>query len=1778
MYLKRLEIQGFKTFATRTVFEFRPGVTAVVGPNGSGKCLHGDALVTLVDGREVPIRDLVDKALSASQTVEVLDDGWVTRENPDRITILSLNPHTLRLEPRPVFGFVKREAPEELIRIRSRSGRTVTATPYHPLFTLEAGVLRALRADEIRPGIRIAIPRRLPVSNHDDQIDYTPFLQACTYEDGIYALNTSELQAWANASKDTFGTYTAWRREAQVPESQFAGLRDGQALNVAVLNQLAVAGNRPLPSYQWVKAHGHVRVALPPRLTQDFAYLLGLLIAEGANRDTHQIRFVNDDNLVNERYAHLIKQYFNVKTFGKRYKANAVDTIAVSRALSLVLERVFGFGINSHSAEKQVPPQILKASPATQWAFLSGLFEGDAHIHLVQSQKPAQLQPCIEYVTASERLARQVIGLLLRLGIFAQLRRKMKRATNSSNPQLRSYYAVYIYGHEQLRSIAEQVTFTGKKQAHIDALRELPRANNPNPDIVPGATTLVKQAVQAAGVSVKKYRQGRAKLAAYAEQRCEASRSGLLEVRQQIAELGTTPETASDILERLHTLATSDVYWDEVVELERITPDDPWVYDLSIAETHNFVADNIIVHNSNLADAVRWVLGEQSLTNLRCKRTEELLYAGGGRRAPAGLAEVSLTIDNSDRLLPLDFDEVTVTRRATRAGDNEYFINRARVRLRDLVEAVEPLGGSYTIINQGLVDAALTLRPEERRRLFEDAAEIGGFELRKAEALRRLRETEGNLQRVDDLLAELEPRLRSLKRQAGQARQHKDLTEELHGLQVQFYAAQWRAANTLCAATAAEVARTERDLDQARAAQAAIGTELHTLRAALRTRREALGALHERSADLHRQAEALQRDLAVGAERMAALTRRGEDLDRRRQELALRREEARTQAAAAAAEASRAEAELAERRATLRRAEAELADGEATRRELAQALRQAQDAAVRAASAVAQAASRAEQAVRQQERLAGDQADLDAAVAQAEQRLAATQAQVEQARADLAQSDQARAAAAEAERLARAEFEQVRAERAQADETRAAVRRALADAEARYDSLARLARSYAGAFAGVRAAMQWAERAGRSGFALVQSIIRTPAEIETAIETALGSRLQTIVVEHWEDAEDAIADLKRSGAGRATFLPLDTIRPAGSSRDNPGGDRKEDPTGRLLGIAADLVEYDPHYEPVVRQLLGRVLVVRDLPTARAELRKLSGGWTIVTLGGEQVNSGGAVTGGAQTKESGALRRERELRELPAQIDQRRSELEQTEQQRSALEQRSQRLTQQQRELEQRAREAQRAHDTARTGIEAATRRVEQANQELLWATQRRERLAADLAAVGAQITAAQAQVAEAEQAQAHAGQQLAALQGRQEAQNTADRAAQERLAGVRATVGEAEGQLRTQRALLAAQEQTQAQLTSQDEGLERETLTLVGERERYLAQHEQAELSHHALLVAIDDLRSQIDPAEASLHDDETRLADLEERETAATTTLLDAEAVHGRAALEAQRAIDRQEALFERAAADGIDVTRPLAPPPAFPQAAEGESAPATAVRADELQPAIDSLKLRILRLGVVNPLALAEYEEAAERHQFLSGQVSDLRQAGATLQELIAELDEAMQSRFQTTFDAVAVEFEQTFTQLFGGGSARLQLTNSGAERNGQAPEAEGAAPPPSRSAPGVDIIVRPPGKKQQNISLLSGGERSLTAAALLFAILRVNPSPFCILDETDAALDESNVGRFRDALRDLTANTQFILITHNRGTIEAADTLYGVTMGDDGGSKVMSLRVEEYVNAEA
>jgi chromosome segregation protein len=774
-------------------------------------------------------------------------------------------------------------------------------------------------------------------------------------------------------------------------------------------------------------------------------------------------------------------------------------------------------------------------------------------------------------------------------------------------------------------------------------------------------------------------------------------------------------------------------------------------------------------------------------------------------------------------------------------------------------------------------------------------------------------------------------------------------------------------------------------------------------------------------------------------------------------------------------------------------------------------------------------------------------------------------------------ADKANADALAYAEQSRADLDRLRAERARAEEAAALARRALLDAETRLETLARLQRDFAGTFAGVKAAMQWATAERRTGFALVSAIIRTPAQLETAVEVALGSRLQNIVVERWDDAEEAIAALKHGGQGRATFLPLDTIRP-------PTTDRRPPTAGNgVLGVAADLVEYEQQYRSVAQYLLGRTLVVDTLATAREELRRLPGGWTIVTLAGEQISGGGAVTGGAQLKESGTLRRERELRELPAQIDARRASVEELTAARAGLDERVSAAERTLREAESERRQAAQQHEQAREAQESARRAAERAEADLEWQRRRHDQAAADLGDLDAQTAAlGDERVAlDARLAEAHA--LVERLRADERGADEVEQRAMREIDSMRAAAAATEGEARAERALLQSHSQNIQRLDEQQAEAGRRRAALGQERAALDTQLQALDASHAGLLAQIDELRALIDPAEAELATLEQTQIELERQEADATAALLDGEAAHGRAAVEAQRARDRIDTLWERAAVDDIDIETAAQTTddrqPTTDEDVENQE-PRTENReteahsdlelkvSEDLQSKIENLKSKIHRLGVVNPLALEEYEEAAKRHTFLATQSDDLRRAGAALRELIAELDVAMRARFETTFRAVAEEFERSFTQLFGGGQAQLMLVSpngNGVEGNGVHDGMDGL---------GVEILARPPGKRPQILSLLSGGERSLTASALLFAILKVNPSPFCVLDEVDAALDEANVGRFRGALADLAQQTQFLLVTHNRGTIEAADTIYGVSMGDDSASKVLSLRLEELV----
>ena len=1165
---------------------------------------------------------------------------------------------------------------------------------------------------------------------------------------------------------------------------------------------------------------------------------------------------------------------------------------------------------------------------------------------------------------------------------------------------------------------------------------------------------------------------------------------------------------------------------------------------------------------SNIADAVRWVLGEQSLRPLRIKRTEDVIFAGSSARARQGLAEVSIVLDNSDGRLPLDFGEVTITRRAYRSGESEYRINNNKMRLRDILELLGKgqIGQrTYTVIGQGMIDKVLSLRPDRRRGLFEEAAGIGLYQRKRHEAANKLTATEGNILRVNDIINELGPRLQRLQRQAQRAQDYAVLTGELQELLTLWYGHRWEESQKALLLAEAQEAEDKAQLKVGRKHLAALEQRAGELRRRQLALRESLEDWHRQSSALHAQAEAQQRDLAVWAERLAALRRQRQAVLAEVPPLVAAREDEERRAGEAKATRSRLTTERAEHEARLAAVEERWTQRQRRRTALEEELATAQEAAYRCAAARAKARNRLVQIDERRAERRAEVQELERAIAQAQADGATHQ-------------ERAAALAAELEALDR-RAESLASQQAHRESQAAAAGARIEELAAQVQSLERerhglterlqlltdLRDSHAGYYDGVRFVLQagWPGVVGTAA-----SLMAVPPELETAIEVSLGGRLQDLVVETWADAERAIAGLCRQRAGRATFLPLDTLR----ARPAQGNATQLD---GVLGRANDLVSYDARHAAAFAHLLGRTLVARDLPAARRALAALRrddspvrGASQIVTLAGEVVRLSGAVTGGSGERgaRSGLLARERELRDLPGRIAALDQDLRVQQAELDAQRNRRETLLS---EAADRSRQAQaiavdRAAQEARIAEER--RAAERSEQELGWHQARIAQIAAELSDLDARETDRRAEATAAEERQ-QAGNALVETLRRQVRELDDEELAAD-LAAARAALAVSEERRRRASQSVEARGASIQRLAGQIAAKEEQAATLEAQIARLQAEIATAETARAALSQRLATLSTHIEPAETELRDLEAQRDGLVEETTAARRNLLQLETDASRAELAVQRCREALDTLRRQVDADLGEGALPEDKEAArqlwlrFEGADAGAMLPVTpALDVAALEQRLADLRRQVKAAGSVNPDAPAEYQETLARYTFLSTQAEDLKEASKSLRVIIAELDEVMQREFDRTFTAVAQEFRRYFIQLFGGGTARLSQTEAEDPREA-----------------GVEIVARPPGKREQGLALLSGGERALTATALLFAILTVNPTPFCVLDEVDATLDESNARRFRQTLQGLTERTQFIVITHNRVTMEASNTLYGVSMGEDSVSRVLSLKLDE------
>jgi chromosome segregation protein len=1141
---------------------------------------------------------------------------------------------------------------------------------------------------------------------------------------------------------------------------------------------------------------------------------------------------------------------------------------------------------------------------------------------------------------------------------------------------------------------------------------------------------------------------------------------------------------------------------------------------------------------SNIADAMRWVLGEQSYSNLRGRKAEDVIFSGSTARSAVGMAEVTLTLDNSSGDLPIEFQEVSITRRAYRSGENQYLLNGSRVRLKDINHITASFGQAHTVIGQGLVDAALSQRPEERRGLFEHAAGITGLRMKYAATARHLAETTANSTRLEDLLNELEPRLKTLERQAKQAREFAEVQANLRETTLRYYSSLWRAHKHRLQTLGQQVKSADQELAQATSKLESVQDAISSTEGELATLQERAESLDqeiiqkrthvrelEHRIDLSRQrVESLSAEISRFEERKTALTSEAEQVDQRIVEL---------------------DGEEQSIRATLGSIEEQLTQHQTRHESLSEqlaSLRAQQDELDAERESLQQRIYRAEA---EQEYRRQQQSDLTSRAASIEERrseLEATMTQIEQA------IEQVSAARTDLEQKSNEQTDEISTLEAAISEFRSresslAEKREQLDGErarksARLDALQRLQESGEGLHRGVQTVLE-ADRLGKLKgiIGTLASQISVPEQLETAIEAALGGHLQDIVVDRWENAEAAIGLLKKQNAGRATFQPLDTQRRS----DNQQRPSLQGETG-VHGVAVDLIDFSPEMEPVLDGLIGRTVVTDDLPSTRRILNKLRLGWTVVTLEGELTRSGGSVTGGSRIRQSGTLGRERELRELPPEIeklDQQRAELDaeitRCAEERSGRESQLERARAEYRRME-------RETDAFDRELADLCHRLDQTRSglgnieaETSTASSEADARATEIKQIAEQMRSDEARLSELDEQRTSLISQIDSLQ------SSADDTELRKL------------------------EQERSRLDERLQGIEQQVRSLQGQKQRASREIERAgseQASTRETIVQLEselaDLAWQVDQARTELERSSSDQQPLTEQRTSLQQQLTEQQAEirklqHRQRELERQR--DSQHFEIERENAQGehliervFDILEIEEPVPLLEQQPVEDD-----LDLQKLETDLHRLRQRARRIGAFGEETIAQYEQEQERYTFLRGQLDDVQRGAEALQSMLTDLERAMAEEFDRTFGQVAQAFQLTFQRLFGGGSAQLI-------RNDE------------EDSTGIDIVAQPPGKKLQSLALLSGGERALTAVALLFAIQRVNPSPFCLLDEVDAALDEANVVRFRDELRDLAVNTQFVVVTHNRATIEGADVLYGITMGTDAISRVVSLKLPE------
>ncbi|NLZ38129.1 MAG: chromosome segregation protein SMC [Firmicutes bacterium] len=1145
---------------------------------------------------------------------------------------------------------------------------------------------------------------------------------------------------------------------------------------------------------------------------------------------------------------------------------------------------------------------------------------------------------------------------------------------------------------------------------------------------------------------------------------------------------------------------------------------------------------------SNITDAIRWVLGEQSARHLRGLRMEDVIFNGSAKRKQLSFAEVSLTFDHSDGALGVDYREITVTRRLYRNGESEYLLNKQPCRLKDILELFMDSGvgkEAYSFIGQGKVEEIIQARPEERRQFFEEAAGILKYKYRKRETERRLAETADNLIRINDIIHELSAQLEPLAVQAEKAQKYLSLREDLKKHEVDLLVSdalelrqRWYEVDGKLKTVADELLKQRTELrrqetqltsnqfkyDEEQAAVTELQQELNILNSEL-------GKAQTQTAVLEEKISSIERQLAEIKSSLAALQQEEELLCKE-----IKAHNAELELSANALKQAAAELEQAQEKLEALDNSAEAKHSQAIQKQLEAILMEIQEFKLQS-----------ERLILENRQLEEDLTELKSEEKRKIEKTKILQEQYKELQGKkkkLAEQNEIKSRELAALQLEQQDLLKQLERLAQKSQTE---EKAMMITSNKLTVLQELEESMAGYYRGVKTilAARKEKQQFRAIYGTVADLLEVPSRYVVAVETALGSAQQNLVAENDKVVREAIAYLKQCKGGRATFLPLNILK---TTKRHPKADKVKNLPG-YIGVAADLVKSKDLFAIVKESLLGRIHVVTDLEAALPVAEALNFSERVVTLDGDMIAPGGVMSGGFERKQRGVLSRRKEMAVLKKTLQQHEEKLQSIQAEAHSLQQYSTDISQKiARVIEQR--------QQIELEFGLNENEIKYIQKQLSELAEEKENLLLAAEKIRAQIKTCRDNLEQT-------GNKLDALR----TEENKLRSELLDLAGILSKNAEEKQRLQEYYTncrvnLVSCQKQ-------QERNLE--------EKERLRFLQEQLQKKYHDKITEMHSLQEKHKQLNAALQSVQVDALSLQKKRSQLISKLAEREALlkamstqyretteflrqqeKGLAGLERKQA--RLEMERERIESELQHILARLRDSWELEFEAAQELAMPVKDK-DAAQKAVLKIKAELNSLGHVNLGAIDEYQRIKERVAFLRAQRTDLQEGEKDLLRLIREIDSRMGEKFLATFSAMQQNFAEVFKNLFGGGRAQLRLTD-----------------PENPLESGIEIVAQPPGKKLQHLSLLSGGEKALTAISLLFAFLKLRPTPFCVLDEIESALDEANLVRFNEFLRSFSAQTQFILISHRKRTMEQADILYGVTMEESGVSKIISVRLRD------